>query len=409
MKKAKLVNYARLIARRGLNIQKGQDVIIRASLDQPEFVRILVSECYKVGARTVTVDWSDVEISKLSMKNQSIDVQCSMDEWKIKRLEHRANTLPATVLLKSDDPDGMKGVNPAKMAKVQKALYPVMKPYQEQMENRYQWCIAGVPGAKWAKKVFPGMSTKKAIEHMWEVILSTSRADGEDPCADWDAHNADLSARCKYLNALGIESLRYQSKNGTNFTVGLMPQSVFCGGNDTTLGSNIDFNPNIPSEEVFTSPMRGKAEGVLVSTMPLSYRGQLIENFSIRFENGRAVSVMAEKGEDALKEMITMDEGAAYLGEVALVPYDSPIRNSETIFYNTLFDENACCHFALGRGYRDCIRDYGKYSLEECREMGLNESMIHVDFMVGSEDLDIIATTRDGKQVAIFKNGNWAF
>ena len=225
----------------------------------------------------------------------------------------------------------------------------------------------------------------------------------------WREHNADLKRRCDYLNSLGLRRLKYRSSNGTDFSVGLIPEALFLAGAEDTLGSGITYNPNIPSEEVFTSPMRGDAEGIVYSTRPLSYRGVMIENFSIRFEGGKVVEVHAEKNEDALRTMVAMDEGAAMLGECALVPYDSPIRNSGIMFYNTLFDENAACHLALGAGFTSCIRDYDKYSIEECRSMGINDSMIHEDFMIGSHDTDITGITADGREVPIFRNGGWAF
>lgn len=294
-----------------------------------------------------------------------------------------------------------------KMAKAQQAKYKVIKSYRDQIENKYQWCIAAVPGAAWAKKVFPDLPKGKAIEKLWEAILYTSRVT-EDPVQAWNEHNADLLRRCDYLNSLGIESLHYTSSNGTDFTVGMIPQAMFKGGGEDSL-QGIYFNPNIPSEECFISPMKGKAEGIVYSTKPLSYQGQLIDNFSIRFAEGKAVEWHAEKNEALLTKLITMDEGSCYLGECALVPYDSPIRNSEILFYNTLFDENAACHLALGMGFADTIRDFEKYSLEECREMGVNDSMVHEDFMIGSKDLCIDATCRDGRTVAIFRDGNWAF
>lgn len=308
----------------------------------------------------------------------------------------------------SSDPDGLKGINQEKVAKAQQARYKVLKPYIDDMENKYQWCIAAVPGEAWAKKVFPHLRVNQAVDKLWDAILYTSRANGDNPIEAWNEHNADLKKRCAYLNSLGIDRLHYTSSNGTDFTVGLIEDALFLGGAENTLG-NVEFNPNIPSEEVFTSPMKGRADGVVVATRPLSYRGELIENFSIRFEGGKAVEVHAEKNEDLLKSMISMDESAAYLGECALVPYDSPIRNSGIVFYNTLFDENACCHLALGAGFENCIKDYDKYTLEECRQKGINDSIIHVDFMIGSPDLRIDAITRDGKEVAIFKDGNWAF
>lgn len=400
--------YARLIARKGINVKKGQEVIVSASLDQPEFVKMVVEECYRAGASKVTVEWSYQPITKLHYRYRSLKTLSTFEKWEIEKLEHKCETLPATIYIESDDPDGLKGIDQTKVSKASQAKYPIIKPYHDKMDNKYQWCIAAVPGEAWAKKVFPGERTSKAVEKLWNAILYTSRADGDDPVKAWEEHNADLKTRFEYLNSLGIESLHYTASNGTDFTVGLIPDALFIGGSEFTLGGT-EFNPNIPSEEVFTSPMKGKAEGVVHATRPLSYRGELIENFSVRFENGKAVEVHAEKGEELLKQMISMDENAAYLGECALVPFDSPIRNSEITFFNTLFDENACCHLAFGRGFENCIKDFDKYTLEECREKGINDSLIHVDFMIGSEDLNITAHTRGGKDVAIFKDGNWAF
>ena len=408
MKKTVMQKYARLIARKGINVRKGQDVIVSASLDQPEFVKMVVEECYRAGASKVTVEWSYQPITKLHYRYRSLKTLSTFEKWEIEKLEHKCETLPATIYIESDDPDGLKGIDQTKVSKASQAKYPIIKPYHDKMDNKYQWCIAAVPGEAWAKKVFPGERTSKAVEKLWNAILYTSRADGNDPVKAWEEHNADLKTRFEYLNSLGIESLHYTASNGTDFTVGLIPDALFMGGSEFTLGGT-EFNPNIPSEEVFTSPMKGKAEGVVHATRPLSYRGELIENFSVRFENGKAVEVHAEKGEELLKQMISMDENAAYLGECALVPFDSPIRNSEITFFNTLFDENACCHLAFGRGFENCIKDFDKYTLEECREKGINDSLIHVDFMIGSEDLNITAHTRGGKDVAIFKDGNWAF
>lgn len=408
MKKTVMQKYAKLIARKGINVKKGQEVVVSASLDQPEFVKMVVEECYRAGASKVTVEWSFQPITKLHYRYRSLKTLSTFEKWEIEKLEHKCETLPATIFIESDDPDGLKGIDQTKVSKASQAKYPIIKPYHDKMDNKYQWCIAAVPGVAWAKKVFPGERTSKAVEKLWNAILYTSRADGDDPVKAWEEHNADLKTRFEYLNSLGIESLHYTASNGTDFTVGLIPDALFMGGSELTLDGR-EFNPNIPSEEVFTSPMKGDAEGIVYATRPLSYRGELIENFSVRFEGGKAVEVHAEKGEDLLKQMISMDENAAYLGECALVPFDSPIRNSEITFYNTLFDENACCHLAFGRGFENCIKDFDKYTLEECRQKGINDSLIHVDFMIGSEDLNITAHTRDGKVVAIFKDGNWAF
>ena len=407
MKKTALRNYAHLIAKCGVNVQKGQEVFLSADLDQPEFVKMLAEECYRLGAKKVVVDWSYQPLSKVHVRYRSLETMSTLENYEEARYQHYLDTIPCRIYLDSSDPDGLKGVDQKKMARAQQQIYQKVKPYQDQLENKYQWCIAAVPGVAWAKKLFPECTRHQAVEKLWEAILSTSRALG-DPIANWEQHNADLAARCDYLNSLHLESLHYTSQNGTDFTVGMIPEGMFRGGGEKSLQS-IDFNPNIPSEECFISPMKGKAEGIVYATKPLSYKGQLIEDFSIRFQDGKAVEWHAGKNEGLLTEMINMDEGSAYLGECALVPYDSPINNTGLLFYNTLFDENASCHLALGMGFADCIDGFENRTLEECRELGINDSMIHTDFMIGSEDMNIDGTTRDGRRVAIFRNGNWAF
>lgn len=407
MKKSVLRKYASLIVNTGIRVAKGQEVIVYAELDQPDFVRMVVEECYRAGASKVTVEWNYQPLTKLHVRHRKLAVLGRVEEWEEARLRHYTEIVPCRIHLISDDPDGLRGINLEKFAKGQQMRYQVTKPYRDKLQNRDQWCIAAVPGAAWAKKVFPDLPRGRAIERLWEVILQASRVD-DDPNAAWEAHNRDLAARCDYLNSLKIKELEYRSQNGTHLRVGMIPQAIFRGGAEKTLQGHL-CNPNIPSEECFISPMRGKAEGVVYSTRPFSYEGQVIDNFWIRFEEGRAVEVHAEQNEELLKQMISMDEGAAYLGECALVPYESPIRQSGILFYNTLFDENAACHLALGMGFVDTIRDVENYSLEECRKMGINDSMIHEDFMIGSEDLDIDAHTEDGRVVPIFRHGTWAF
>ncbi|MBP3327942.1 MAG: aminopeptidase [Clostridia bacterium] len=407
MKKTRLKQYASLIANVGARVQKGQEVMIFAELDQPEFVKMVVEECYKAGAKRVDVEWSYQPLTKLHVRHRSLKTLGTVLDWEVEKLKRRVEILPVMIYLLSEDPDGLNGINQKKYSKSSQERYKIIKPFRDQMENKYQWCIAAVPGVAWAKKVFPNCRKNEAVEKLWEAILLTSRC-GDDPVEQWNEHNADLKSRCDYLNYLNIESLHYTSSNGTDFTVGLIEGSQFLGGGEYTLSGNY-YNPNIPSEEVFISPKRGEAEGVVYSTMPLSYRGELIENFYIRFENGKAVEAKAEKNEELLKELINMDEGSAYLGECALVPYDSPIRNSGILFYNTLFDENAACHLALGEGFSSSIVGNEEMTLEQCREKGINKSIVHEDFMIGSADLDITAKTRDGKTVQIFKDGNWAF
>lgn len=409
MKKTTLRKYARLIAQCGVNVQKGQEVFITAGLDQPDFVKMVAEECYKLGASRVVVDFDYQPLTKLNVKYCSLETLGGLTAYQKARFEHYVEKLPCRIYLDSDDPDGLKGINQHKMLRAQQMRYPLIKGYRDEMENKYQWCIAAVPGPAWAKKLFPDTTKRQAMEKLWDAILATSRVtEYGDPVDAWDRHNADLMSRCKYLNSLGIEKLHYTSSNGTDLTVGMIPEAVFKGGGDLSL-KGIFFNPNIPTEECFISPMRGKAEGKVVATMPLSRDGQLIENFWIRFHNGRAVEWEAEKNDQLLTNIINSDDGAGYLGECALVPYNSPIRESGLLFYNTLFDENAACHLALGAGFVDTIRDFEHKSLEECRKLGINDSMVHVDFMIGSEDMSIDAITRDGKTVPIFRNGTWAF
>ncbi len=409
MKASVLRNYARLIARSGVNVQKGDEVIVTAELDQPKFVEYVVDECYKAGAKKVTVEFTHQPLEKLHVRGRSLKTLSAVEEWEKARLEHYIDVLPSRIWLESEDPDGLNGINFAKYSKGMQARKRTIKPYRDRMENKYKWCIAAVPGKKWAKKLFPDLRPAAAMEKLWEAILFASRADGDDPIAARKAHNVALRNRCDYLNSLGIDSLHYTSSNGTDFTVGILHEALFCGGCEDTQGKGETFEANIPSEEVFTSPARDRADGIVYSTKPLSYNGQLIEDFSVRFEGGKAVEVKAKRNEELLRTMIGMDEGAAYLGEVALVPYSSPINRLGFLFYNTLFDENASCHLAFGAGYTNTIRDYEKYEKEDFAKLGVNDSIIHVDFMIGAADLSVEATLRDGSKVQIFKDGEWAF
>ena len=407
MKKTVLREYAKLIVRCGVNVQKGQEVIIYADLDQPEFVQMVVEEAYKAKAKQVTVEWRYQPLEKIHVRYQSVKTLGTVTEWQKAKQEYMCEVIPCRIHIMSEDPDGLKGINMTKVSKARQLSYPIMKPYRDRRENKEQWCIAAVPGKAWAKKVFPELRPAAAMEKLWEAILSTSRVT-EDPIQAWEEHNADMQARCDYLNSLNIRSLHYTADNGTDLTVGLIEESCWRGGGDTSL-QGIYFNPNIPTEECFISPKRGEAEGIVYSSKPLAYRGQLIENFFFRFEGGKVVECGAEKGADILQTIVEMDEGAAYLGECALVPQKSPISESGILFYNTLFDENAACHLAIGMGFADTIKDFQDKTLEECREMGINDSMVHEDFMIGCDSMNIDATCADGSVVAIFRNGNWAF
>ena len=407
MEREQLYRYADLIVRKGLNPAPGQEVFLIAGLDQPEFVRMVAELCYKAGASRVVVEWTDMPLAKLAQLHQSEETLSEVTPWELARLKWRADKLPALLWLDSDDPDGMDGVDQGKRARAQMARFPIIKPYRDAVENKHQWCIAGVPGVPWARKVFPGLPDGEAVEKLWRAILRAARAEG-DPIANWEAHNATIRGRCDRLNAYRFSALEYRAPNGTDFRVGLMPRGVFAGGSETDL-SGREFNPNLPSEEIFTTPKRGEAEGVLVATKPLSWQGVLIEDFSIRFAGGRAVEVKARTGREALERMIAMDDGATYLGECALIAHDSPISNTGILFYNTLYDENASCHVALGRGFDNCVADYAKYTREELREFGVNDSMIHVDFMIGGAELDITGVAADGEKIPVFRGGAWCF
>ena len=407
MKKTVMRSYAKLIVRVGANVQKGQEVRVFASLDQPEFIKMLAEECYKAGASRVSVDWNYPELTKLSARYMKLRDLSETREWEKARMQDMVDHLPVRIFIESEDPDGLRGINP-KYFKAFAARIKISKPYRDAIDNKHQWCIAAVPGEAWAKKVHPELSKRAAVEQLWKDILYTARADGEDPIADWEEHNRDLKARSKYLNDLHLRELRYHSANGTDFKVGLIPTAEFHAGRDTTM-QGVVYDPNMPTEEVFTSPDRRTAEGIVYATKPLSYQGQLIENFSVRFEKGRAVEVKAEKGQDVLEQIISMDEGCHYLGECALVPKESPIHQSGLLFYNTLFDENAACHLALGFGFDECVKGFENMTKEELYEIGVNDAGNHTDFMIGSDDLSIDGVDEHGNVHPIFRNGTWAF
>ena len=407
MQKTRLRKYAQVLATCGVNIQPGQEVIIYAALDQPEFVKLLVEECYKRKASRVTVEWSYQPLEKIHVRYRTVSNLSRVEEWEKAKLQHQVDTLPCTISLISEDPDGLKGLNFKKLGKARRKKFPIINGYRSQMENRYQWCVAAVPGPEWAKKLFPGCRASVAMEKMWAAILDACRI-GDDPVGAWERWNQDMQNRCDYLNTLGAEKLHYRSANGTDLTIGMNPRAKFIVSGMTTLQGTF-FLPNIPSEELLITPMKGVVDGIAYATKPLSYQGQLIENFWIRFADGKAVECFAEQNQKLLEEIIATDEGSAQLGEVALVPYDSPICQSGILYYNTLFDENAACHLALGRGYTDSLEGYETMTYEECIEAGVNDSMIHVDFMIGSADLSIEAICKDGSVVPVFKDGNWAF
>lgn len=407
MKKKLIAKFAKLVVVTGVNVQKGQPVIVRGNVAQHDFVEMVVEECYKAGAKWVRVDWIDQALTKLDYNYQSLEELSTVSAWKEAQLQQMVDELPAAIHIYGQDPNGLRGIDMGKMQKARQITYPITRKYSDALENRQQWCIVSVPSPEWAAMVFPDLPVDEAVEKLWEAILMTVRiTEDNDPIKAWEEHNRNFEARCKWLNDQHFDTITYRSSNGTDFKVGLIPEGVWCGGRETTIGG-VSFNPNMPTEEIFTSPMRGMAEGTLVSTKPLSYQGQIIENFSLTFEGGKAVRWEAEKGKDLLDRMLSMDEGAPYLGELALVPVSSPISQSGILFFETLFDENASCHVAMGRGFNDCIEGFKTRTDEECKALGVNDSMIHVDFMVGAPDM-CITGWKDGVSTPIFINGEWA-
>jgi aminopeptidase len=408
MKKTIMRKYAKLAVQKGVNLHKGQACVIQASVSEHDFAEMVAEEAYRAGAKWVRMEWTDQAVTRLHYRHQTVTELCKVADWTVEKMKFTAKELPCMIHIASADPDGLKGVDPGKMQKAMIAQSKVFKPIQDEMENKYQWTIVAVPSKAWAKKVFPGERTSTAVEKLWEEILRAVRiTEDNDPAAEWDRHNQTLREKCEKLNAMDLDYLHYQAPNGTDFKCWLIPGGTWHGGCDTLPNGKV-YNPNMPSEEVFTSPLRGKCEGTVVSTLPLSYQGTVIDSFSMDFKDGRAVAVHAKEHQDLLEKMIAMDEGAAMLGELALVPHDSPISNSGVLFYNTLFDENAACHIAMGRGFNETVPGFADMSKDELKEKGINDSMIHVDFMIGCKDLNITGYTRDGREVAIFRDGGWA-
>ena len=408
MKQELIEKYAELVAKTGANVQPGQYVVIRTDVSQEYFASLVAKECYKLGAKRVFVHWQSAKLTSVDYNEAKEENLYEVPSFEEECQAFMAKHTPILIWIDADDPDGMKDLDSAKMARVKAEKYKVIGKYVEARQDQAQWCICGYPSKAWAEKVFPQYKGEEAMEHLLEAILETSRALDGNGIENWNRHEEDLKKRCAHLNSLKLRKLHYTSEKGTDFTVGLIPDVIFLGGGER--GKNgFFFQPNIPSEECFTSPKRGEAEGIVYASKPLVYQGKVIENFSIRFHEGKAVEVHAEKNEDVLNSILSLDEGASYLGECALVPFDSPINNTGLLFFNTLYDENASCHLAIGRGFNSLVPGYENMSDDELFKLGINRSMSHVDFMIGDETLSIVGTTEEGKEVQIFKDGNWAF
>lgn len=404
-----LKKYAQLIVRTGANVQPGQVVQLVISVEQYPFAALIIEECYRAGAKKVNVDWSYDVHSRLNFLYADEETLSAVLPWQEEKMKQAVQDLPVRIFISSEDPDAMSGVDPRKLSAVARARSTVMKPYRNAIDGRHQWVIAAYPSAKWAAKCFPDAEEEEAVRLLWDAILKTVRVrEDSDPVAEWKAHTDFIEKKAAWLNQQGFTSLRYRSANGTDFSVELIPGAKWEGAGAINSENGVFYIPNMPTEEIFTSPLAGRCEGTLVAVKPLSWNSQLIENFSITFEGGRAVSCRAEKGQELLEKMIHMDEGACMLGEVALVPRESPVNQCGFLFYETLFDENACCHCALGMGFKEVLPDGDRLTMEEAQKMGINDSIIHVDFMVGADDLSIDGIRADGTAVPVFRNGTWA-
>lgn len=409
MNKSFLIKYASLAVNIGVNIQKDNILVISSPIETAEFARLITEEAYKSGAKDVIVHYGDQKLTKIKLENSSLETISNIPEWQAESYNYYARQEACFISISASDPNGLKGVPVEKIGASQKARTSALKEYfDNSMSNKCRWCVLSVPTLSWAKKVFPKVSDDEAMESLWDVIFKTVRVDTENPVNAWEKHNAYLEEKIKFMNNNNFKSVHLKSANGTDLNIELPEGHIWAGGSERDV-NGIPFNANMPTEEVFTLPKKTGVNGIVYSSKPLSYGGNLIDNFSITFKDGKAIDFTAETGYDVLKQMLESDEGAKYLGEVAFVPYNSPISNSKLIFFNTLFDENAACHLAFGRAYESCVKDADKYSEEELEKIGVNNSIIHVDFMIGTSDLEVTGINENGETIQIFSNGNWAF
>ena len=405
----KLKNYARLIARKGVNVKHGQEVVVQSPVECADFARLVVAEAYAAGAGHVTMMWSDDEVTRLTYENVDKAYFEKTPEWKRLQLDSLAEAGACFIFIEGADPEALKGIDPAKPAAASKARNTQCKVFRHGLDyNINPWCIAGAPVASWARHVFPGVEDDVAIYKLWNAILHTARADGEDPESDWELHDAAFEKNLRFLNDRHFDRLHYVAKNGTDLTVGMTAGHLWAGGKGETPDGH-PFFPNIPTEEVFTSPDRNRVDGIVHSAMPLIHHGNKVDRFWLKFESGAVVDYDAEVGKATLTSILETDDGARHLGEVALISKNTPIRESGILFYDTLYDENASCHLALGVGFPECLQGGYDMSNDELQQNGLNVSSTHVDFMIGTDDIDITGITADGEEVVIFQNGQWSW
>ncbi|NOV02574.1 aminopeptidase [Paenibacillus planticolens] len=401
-----LDKYAELAIRVGLNVQKDQTVVIMTPISCADFVRKLTKKAYDAGAKDVVIDWDDDEVKALRLKHAPESTLREYPMWRANGLEEMAENGAAFLQIYAPNSDLLKDVDPERVAISSKTAATAREGFLNYMRNnKVSWLMVSYPTAEWSAKVFPDLSEAERIQKLWEQIFKLTRVDKEDPVAAWNQHIKTLTDKQNLLNSKKYKQLHFKAE-GTDLYIELAPKHQWvAAGSETENGTF--FIPNIPTEEVFTMPAKTGTNGTVRSTLPLSYQGSLIDGFTLTFENGKVVKATAEVGQEVLNKMLDMDEGARYLGEVALVPFDSPISNSGLIYYNTLFDENASCHIALGNSYPFTIEGGTSMSLEELAQNGFNKSLIHVDFMIGSADMDIDGLAEDGTREPLFRKGNW--
>ena len=399
--------YANLTIRSGLNLQKGQQLLITAPLDAVPLVRRITEHAYKAGASLVTTMYGDDVTTLARFKHAPDSAFDTAPGWLFNGMAEAFKGGAARLAIAGEDPGLLAGQDPKKLARANKARSMAYRPALEHITGfAINWCVIAAATPAWAKSVFPGLPEQEALDKLWQAIFACTRADLPDPVGAWEKHSADLARRTDYLNGKRYAALKYNGP-GTDLTLGLADDHVWKGGAGKAR-NGVVCNANIPTEEVFTCPHKDRVDGTVCSSKPLSYQGSLIDGIKVRFEKGRIVEMTAEKGEDAFKSLISTDEGAARLGEVALVPHSSPISKSGIIFNNTLFDENAASHIAVGQSYSENIRNGGERSAEEKAALGANSSLVHVDWMIGNGDLDIDGITADGKAEPLMRKGEWA-
>ena len=404
---ARLDRLAEVAIKVGLRLQPGQDLILTAPVAALPLVRRIVAHAYEAGAGLVTPLLADEEITLARYRHAP---DASFDKaagWLYEGISKAFSANAARLAVVGDDPMLLAGEDPAKVSRASKANSLAYQPALEKIAGfDINWNILAYPSASWAKRVFPDLPLQEAVAKLADAIFAASRIDGADPVADWAAHNARLAEKTAWLNEKNFSALRFTGP-GTDLTVGLADGHEWQGG-QSTAKNGITCNPNIPTEEVFTTPHARRVDGVVSSTKPLSYQGSLIDGIQVRFEAGRIVEAKAAKGEAVLLKVLETDEGASRLGEVALVPNSSPISQGGLLFYNTLFDENAACHIALGQCYAKCFRDGASLTPEQIAAQGGNKSLIHIDWMIGSAEIDIDGVAADGSTTPVFRKGEWA-